>query len=76
MQTLENLKTEQAAINRKVVRQENEVVRVHNSLNGYQDAFNQAKGSGALIQNYRLYDMCIERMGQILEEENQRGCEG
>ena len=72
MQTLENLKIEQAAINRKVVRQENEVVRAHNSLNGYQDAFNQAKGSGALIQNYRLYDMCIERMGEILEEEKQR----
>ena len=67
MQTLEHLKTEHAAINRKVIRQEEEVIRAHSSLSGYEDAFDRTKGSGALIEYYRLYDMCIERMGKILE---------
>ena len=72
MQTLEHLKTEHAAINRKVIRQEEEVIRAHSSLSGYEDAFDRTKGSGALIEYYRLYDMCIERMGKILEEEEGR----
>lgn len=72
MQTLEHLKTEHAAINRKVIRQEQEVTRAHDSLNGYQEAFNQTKGAGASIEHYRLFDMCIDRMGKILEEEERR----
>ena len=38
----------------------------------YEDSFNETKSSGASIETYRLYDMCIGRMEERIEQEEER----
>lgn len=72
IQVLENLKTEQAVINQAVRSQEEAVSRVNRALYGYEHEFNQTKASGAAIEHFRLYDMCIVKTKETLEEEKKR----
>ena len=39
---------------------------------GFQQEFDRTKEEGATIENYRLFDMCIGRMEQIIDEEKER----
>lgn len=71
-QVLDNLKTEHAAITQSVNQKREDINRLHGQLNGYHSDFDQTKTSGATIENYRLYSMCIDRMEQMIKEENKR----
>jgi len=40
-------------------------------LTGYENEFDDIKVAGATIENYRLFDMCIGRMEEIIDEEKE-----
>lgn len=71
-QVLDNLKTEHAVIIQNVNRKQEEIKGLNRELVGYESGFDQVKEAGASIENYRLFDMCIERMQAVIDEEKQR----
>ena len=71
-QVLDNLKTEHAALLQNVNRKQEEIQGLNRDLTGMEDDFDQTKEQGATIEDYRLFDMCIGRMEQIIDEENER----
>lgn len=71
-QALDNLKTEHAVIMQRVLHKQEEIHGLHRELRGFEHAFDEAKEAGTAIENYRLYDMCIVRMEEIIEEEKER----
>ena len=68
-QVLDNLKTEHAAIMQNVNRKQEEIRGLNQELAGYESQFDQAKEDGISIESYRLFDMCIGRMEEIIHEE-------
>ena len=71
-QVLDNLKTEHAVIIQKVNRKQEEILGLHRELTGFESEFDRAKEEGATIENYRLFDMCIGRMEEMIDEEKGR----
>lgn len=71
-QVLDNLKTEHAVIIQNVNRKQEEIRGLHQELSGMESEFDRTKEAGATIQNYRLFDMCIGRMEEIIDEEKER----
>lgn len=71
-QILDNLKTEHAVIIQNVNRKQEEIRGLHNELAGFENEFDRAKETGIAIENYRLFDMCIGRMEEIIDEEKER----
>ena len=71
-QVLDNLNTEHAALLQNVNRKQEEIQGLNRDLTGMEDDFDQTKEQGATIEDYRLFDMCIGRMEQIIDEENER----
>ncbi len=71
-QVLDNLKTEHAVIIQNVNRKQEEIRGLHQELAGFESEFDRAKAEGSAIENYRLLDMCIGRMEQIIDEEKER----
>ncbi|MCI9045673.1 MAG: flagellar export protein FliJ [Hungatella sp.] len=71
-QVLDNLKSEHAVIIQSVNRKQEEIQGLHQELNGIESEFDRTKEAGATIQNYRLFDMCIGRMEEIIDEEKER----
>ncbi len=71
-QVLDNLKSEHAVIIQSVNRKQEEIKGLHQELNGIESEFDRTKEAGATIQNYRLFDMCIGRMEEIIDEEKER----
>lgn len=71
-QVLDNLKIEHAAIIQNVNRKQEEIRGLHQELSGYESQFDQAKEGGTTIENYRLFDMCIGRMEEIIDVEKER----
>ena len=71
-QVLDNLKTEHAVILQNVNRKREEIRGLNRELAGFQQEFDRTKEEGATIENYRLFDMCIGRMEQIIDEEKAR----
>lgn len=71
-QVLDNLKTEHAAILQDVNRKQDEIRGLHQELSGYESQFDEAKENGISIENYRLFDMCIGRMEEIIDVEKER----
>lgn len=53
-----------------VIRKQEEINHLKEELGGFQEAFNQTKSTGASIENFRLFDMCIGRMEEIISCEN------
>ncbi len=68
-QILDNLKTEHAV---NVNRKQEEIKGLHNELTGFENEFDRAKETGIAIENYRLFDMCIGRMEEIIDQEKER----
>ena len=58
-QVLDELRSEHAVIARNVMTKQEQIVRLKEKLNGFQEGFDQTKYTGASIENFRLYDMCI-----------------
>lgn len=71
-QVLDNLKSEHAVIIQKVNRKQEEIKGLNRELVSYESGFNQAKEKGASIEDYRLFDMCIGRMEEIIDLEKER----
>ena len=71
-QILDNLKTEHAVIIQYVNRKQEEIKGLHNELAGFENEFDRAKETGIAIENYRLFDMCIGRMEEIIDQEKER----
>lgn len=71
-QVLDNLKTEHAAIMQNVNKKQEQIRSLKQELTGYESEFDEVKVAGATIENYRLFDMCIGRMEQIIDEEEER----
>ena len=71
-QVLDNLKTEHAVIIQNVSRKQEEIRGLHRELAGFEQDFDRAKEEGVSIENYRLFDMCIGRMEEIVDEEKER----
>ena len=71
-QVLDNLKTEHAAILQDVNRKQEEIRGLNQELSGYESQFDQAKVEGISIESYRLFDMCIGRMEEIIDLEKER----
>ena len=70
-QVLYNLKTENAVIVQKVNRKQEEIKCLNKKLVSYESGFNEVKEKGAAIEAYRLFDMCIGRMEEIIDEEKE-----
>ena len=62
-QVLDELRSEHAVIARNVMTKQEQIVRLKEKLNGFQE--------GASIENFRLYDMCIGRMEEIISREKE-----
>lgn len=71
-QVLDNLKSEHAVIIQNVNRKQEEIKGLNRELVSYESGFNQAKEKGASIEDYRLFDMCIGRMEEIIDFEKER----
>lgn len=71
-QVLDNLKTEHAVIIQRVNSKQEEIRGLNLELAGFQHDFDRAKEEGAAIENYRLFDMCIGRMEEIIDQEKER----
>lgn len=71
-QVLDNLKTEHAVIVQKVNRKQEEIKGLNKKLVSYESGFDEVKEKGAAIEDYRLFDMCIGRMEEIIDEEKER----
>lgn len=71
-QVLDNLKVEHAVIVQRVNRKQNEIEGLNRELVSFGNDFNQTKEAGASIEEFRLFDMCIGRMGEIIREEEER----
>lgn len=55
-----------------VNRKQEEIKGLHNELTGFENEFDRAKETGIAIENYRLFDMCIGRMEEIIDQEKER----
>lgn len=71
-QVLDNLKSEHAVIIQSVNQKQEEIRGLHRELTGIESEFDRTKEAGTTIQNYRLFDMCIGRMEEIIDEEKER----
>lgn len=71
-QILDNLKTEHAVIIQNVNRKQEEIRGLNKELAGFENEFDRAKETGIAIENYRLFDMCIGRMEEIIDQEKER----
>lgn len=71
-QILEDLKLEHARIMNNVNRKQEEIRQLNTELQGYEAEFDQTKRKGASIEQYRFYDMCIEKMEKTIEKEQER----
>ncbi len=71
-QVLDNLKTEHAVIIQNVNKKQEQIRGLKQELTGYESGFDEVKAAGATIENYRLFDLCIGRMEEIIDEEKER----
>lgn len=71
-QVLDNLKSEHAVIIQNVNQKQEEIRGLHRELSGIENEFDRTKEAGATIENYRLFDMCIGRMEEIIDQEKER----
>lgn len=71
-QVLDNLKSEHAVIIQKVNRKQEEIQGLNRELVSYESDFDEVKEKGAAIEDYRLFDMCIGRMEEIIDIEKER----
>ena len=71
-QVLDNLKSAHAVIIQKVNRKQEEIQGLNRELVSYESGFDEVKEKGAAIEDYRLFDMCIGRMEEIIDTEKER----
>lgn len=70
-QVLDNLKSEHAVIMQSVNKKEEQITGLTEELIGYEAGFDELKETGATIENFRLFDLCIGRMEQVIDTEKE-----
>ncbi|MGL5434616.1 MAG: flagellar FliJ family protein [Lachnospiraceae bacterium] len=68
---LDHLRTEHARIISDVHRKQGEINSLKVELNDFHQHFDQAKTTGAAIEDYRLFGMCIEGMERKIDTEKE-----
>lgn len=71
-QVLDDLRLEHAQIVYRVNQKKDEIRHLNHRLVQYQEEFDQTKQAGASIESYRLYDMCIGKMEETIDQEKER----
>lgn len=71
-QVLDNLKKEHAVMLKNVNDKQEEIRQLNGELVEYEDSFDETKSMGASIESYLLFDMCIGRMKDQIEQEEKR----
>lgn len=71
-QVLDNLKKEHALILKNVNDKKEEIRLLNGELREYEGSFDETKSQGASIEDYLLFDMCIDRMKDQIRQENER----
>lgn len=71
IQVLDNLKSEHAVIMQSVNKKEEQITGLTRELIGYEAGFDELKETGATIENFRLFDLCIGRMEQMIDTEKE-----
>lgn len=70
-QILDGLRTEHAVMLRNVNMKQEQINQLNKELNGFEEEFDQTKSTGASIESFRLYDMCIGSMETIIRHEKE-----
>ncbi len=70
-QVLDNLRTEHAAALHQVRKKEDEIHRLRSELSGYEGQFDKKKHAGGVIEEYRLFSMCIAQMEKTIDYEKE-----
>ena len=70
-QILDNLKEEHAVMLHDVNAKKEEIAKMRSELNEFQNDFDSAKQSGATIQDFQLYDMCIGQMVKQIDAQKE-----
>jgi flagellar FliJ protein len=71
-QVLDGLKKEHAVMLKDVNDKKEEIRQLNGELAEYEGSFDETKSAGASIETYLLYDMCIGRMKDQIEQEEER----
>lgn len=71
VQVLDNLRTEHAAALHQVRKKEDEIHRLKSELTGYEGQFDQKKHAGGVIEEYRLFNLCITQMEKTIDYEKE-----
>jgi flagellar FliJ protein len=71
-QVLDNLKKEHAVMLKNVNDKQEEIRQLNGELIEYEGSFDETKSVGASIESYLLFDMCIGRMKDQIEKEEER----
>ncbi len=71
IQVLDNLKSEHAVIMQSVNKKEEQITGLTRELIGYEAGFDELKETGATIENFRLFDLCIGRMEEMIDTEKE-----
>ena len=71
IQVLDNLKSEHAVIMQSVNKKEAQITGLTRELIGYEAGFDELKETGATIENFRLFDLCIGRMEEMIDTEKE-----
>ena len=71
IQVLDNLKSEHAVIMQSVNKKEEQITGLTRELIGYEAGFDELKETGATIENFRLFDLCIGRMEVKIDTEKE-----
>lgn len=72
IQILDNLRSEHAVILKSVNSKEEEINELNRALNTFEEDFDKTKSAGAAIEEFRLCDMCIGRMKEMIHMENEK----
>lgn len=71
IQVLDNLKSEHAVIMQSVNKKEEQITGLTRELIGYEAGFDELKETEATIENFRLFDLCIGRMEEMIDTEKE-----
>lgn len=71
IQVLDNLKSEHAVIMQSVNKKEEQITGLTRELIGYEAGFDELKETGATIENFWLFDLCIGRMEEMIDTEKE-----
>ena len=71
-QVLDNLKKEHAVMLKNVNDKQEEIRHLNGELVEYEGSFDETKSMGASIESYLLFDMCIGRVKDQIEKEEER----